>query len=138
MNRNITALFATVITAAVFNASAEAPMGKAAKADTNGDGVISRDEAKAKPRLEKRFDKIDTNKDGALSKDEIKAASVKGADRNFYRMDTDRDGRISREEAKGRPRLAENFDRLDTNRDGYLSKDEIATHRAAAKRGATQ
>ena len=45
--------------------------GKALKElDTNEDKMISRDEAKGKPRLTKNFDAIDTNKDGQLSRDE--------------------------------------------------------------------
>ena len=48
--------------------------GKGIKAlDTNNDNMISRDEAKSKPRLTKNFDAIDTNKDGQLSRDELKA-----------------------------------------------------------------
>jgi Ca2+-binding EF-hand superfamily protein len=139
MKRSIIALFTSLIAAVAFNAAAEAPAGKQAKADTNGDGVISREEAKARPRLDKNFDKIDTNKDGVLSRDEMKAAHAKGAERRFHRIDTDRDGRISREEAKAMPRVAENFDRLDTNRDGFLSKEELAAARPArAKDRATQ
>jgi Ca2+-binding EF-hand superfamily protein len=139
MKRSIIALFTSLITAAAFNAAAEAPAGKLARADTNGDGVISREEAKARPHLDKNFDKIDTNKDGVLSKDEIKAAHAKRAEHRFHRIDTDRDGRISRDEAKAIPRLAENFDRLDTNRDGFLSKEELAAARPArAKNGAMQ
>jgi Ca2+-binding EF-hand superfamily protein len=94
--------------------------------DKNGDGVISRDEAAARPKLAKMFDKLDTNKDGMLSRDEMKAAHAKLAERHFFKMDTDRDGRISRTEAAGHPKLAENFDRIDTNGDGFLSKEEIA------------
>lgn len=41
--------------------------------DTNKDKMISRDEAKGRPRLAKNFDAIDTNKDGQLSRDELKA-----------------------------------------------------------------
>jgi Ca2+-binding EF-hand superfamily protein len=41
--------------------------------DTNKDTLISRDEAKGHPRLEKNFDAIDSNKDGQLSRDELKA-----------------------------------------------------------------
>ena len=55
-------------------AQGERPLGKAMRAlDTNNDNMISRDEAKAKPRLTKNFDAIDTNKDGQLSQSEIKA-----------------------------------------------------------------
>ena len=42
--------------------------------DTNGDGQISRDEAKGHAWLEKNFDQIDTNHDGQLSKEELAAA----------------------------------------------------------------
>jgi Ca2+-binding EF-hand superfamily protein len=101
--------------------------------DKNGDGVISRDEVAARPKLAKMFDKLDTNKDGVLSKDEMKAAKEKMHDRHMARMDTDRDGKISRAEAASHPRLAENFDRIDTNGDGFLSKDELkAAHKARA------
>jgi Ca2+-binding EF-hand superfamily protein len=41
--------------------------------DTNKDQLISREEAKGHPRLEKHFDAIDSNKDGQLSRDELKA-----------------------------------------------------------------
>ena len=41
--------------------------------DANGDGQISRDEAKTAPRLSQNFDAIDANKDGSLSRDEMHA-----------------------------------------------------------------
>ena len=41
--------------------------------DTNGDGLISRDEAKNSPVLSQNFDAIDANKDGSLSRDEMHA-----------------------------------------------------------------
>lgn len=43
------------------------------KADTDGDGVISRAEFIA--RAEKRFDKMDADGDGRLSKDELRSAA---------------------------------------------------------------
>jgi Ca2+-binding EF-hand superfamily protein len=103
--------------------------------DKNGDGVISREEAAARPKMAKMFDALDSNKDGALSKDEMKAAHNKMQARHMARNDTDRDGRISRAEAAAHPKLAENFDRIDTNGDGFLSKEEmIAARKARAAR----
>jgi Ca2+-binding EF-hand superfamily protein len=93
--------------------------------DKDGDGLISRDEAKAAPRLAKHFDEIDTSKDGFLSKDELAAARTRMKDAIFARIDTDADGRISREEAARFPRLGRHFDQIDANKDGYLTKDEL-------------
>lgn len=44
------------------------------KADTDGDGALSKAEAeKSMPRIAKHFDEIDANKDGKITQDEIKA-----------------------------------------------------------------
>jgi hypothetical protein len=111
------------------------------QADTNGDGLISRDEAKALPRLAKHFDEIDTNHDGQISADEMRAAHEKRkaehdktrAD-HWKKLDTNGDGRISLEEAKaGAPRLAERFSAIDTNGDGFITPEEMKA--AHAKRG---
>jgi len=48
--------------------------------DTDGDGSVSRDEAKRNPAIAARFDQIDANKDGRLSRDEIKAFVAKRDD----------------------------------------------------------
>ncbi len=47
------------------------------KLDKDGDGRISREEAKAAPRLYEHFDAIDANKDGYLTVEELKAAHEK-------------------------------------------------------------
>jgi len=45
------------------------------KADTNGDGRISREEAqKGMPQLARDFDRIDANKDGMVTMEELEAA----------------------------------------------------------------
>ena len=70
----VAALFATVLSASAFAGDGGHRGDGLKKADTNGDGMISKAEAQANPRLAKNFDAIDTNKDGQLSKDEIAAA----------------------------------------------------------------
>jgi hypothetical protein len=45
------------------------------KLDKNGDGNISRDEAKADPSLSAKFDALDTDKSGSLSTTELTAKS---------------------------------------------------------------
>jgi hypothetical protein len=45
------------------------------KADTNGDGRLSREEAqKSMPQLARDFDRIDANKDGMVTLDELESA----------------------------------------------------------------
>ena len=41
--------------------------------DTNHDKMLSRDEVKGRPMLEKNFDAIDINKDGQITRAEMKA-----------------------------------------------------------------
>jgi Ca2+-binding EF-hand superfamily protein len=102
------------------------------KADTNGDGMISRAEAAAMPRLAKHFDEIDTNKDGQLSPDELRAFHEKMRAEHWKRIDTNGDGFISKAEAQANaPRLFERFDQLDLNKDGLLSKEELQAARGA-------
>ena len=106
--------------------------------DTNGDGVISRDEAQAAgaERIAKMFDKLDTNKDGQLTPDELRAAHEhrfaamkERFDEQFKAADKNGDGSLSKEEAEqGMPMLAKHFDEIDTNKDGLVSVDELKAH----------
>ncbi|KAF1055434.1 MAG: hypothetical protein GAK43_00228 [Stenotrophomonas maltophilia] len=106
---------------------ASAPSPRLAKLDTNGDGVIDRQEAAAAPWLAQHFDQLDKNKDGKLSADELPHwkrghRGLGGHGERWAKLDTDKDGRISRAEAQADPRLAARFDQLDLNKDGYLDK----------------
>lgn len=134
MKRTITALTAALIAGAAFAANAGDPgrhgkgnpQEKIKAADTNGDGMISRDEAKALPRLAQHFDQIDADKNGFVTTQELQAMHGKHREERFARMDTDRDGKISKAEADRFPKLGEKFTALDTNGDGFLSKDELS------------
>lgn len=86
------------------------------RADTNGDGMISKAEATAQANA--RFDMMDTNKDGTITADErtgpgsrmmaragadgamTRAEYLAQADRRFARIDTNKDGQISTDEAE--------------------------------------
>lgn len=77
----VTSTLVVLATVTTFNAIAQTPATPASSPrphakgmkviDANKDKLISRDEAKGKPKLEKHFDAIDSNKDGQLSREEI-------------------------------------------------------------------
>lgn len=109
--------------------------------DTNGDGVITKEEAQAaaNARIDKTFAALDTNNDGQITQDEIRAAHEKRRaemeakfQARFKQADTNGDGMLSKDEVQaGMPMLARAFDRLDTNKDGELTLDEIKAGRMA-------
>ena len=127
---------AATLAAAAPGAEGHDPMARLKAADANGDGMISRDEAKALPRIAKHFDEIDANHDGQVTADELRAfhqkmhqvRMAKGGGW-FKKLDTDGDGRISRAEAQAAPRLAARFDDIDANKDGFLTPDELKAAR---------
>ena len=106
------------------------------KFDKNGDGRISRDEARE--GADRMFNEIDTNKDGFISKEEMQAhhkaihdefrEGMREKMREHWKSaDKDGDGALSRAEveAAGMHRLSRDFDKLDKNKDGKLTPDEL-------------
>jgi len=134
-----TLLAASTASIAFAQAPAGAPRGERAQkmlehlkaADTNGDGMISREEANASlPGIARNFDAIDTNKDSFITREEMRA--FQEGERHHKMLehvkaaDTNGDGKISREEANASlPGIARNFDAIDTNKDGFISKEEM-------------
>ena len=109
------------------------------RADTNGDGKVSKEEAAALHDKVQGdwFDKTDTNKDGFLTEDEIRQGRDARRDHmrgemkarmeeRFKEADTNNDGQLSLDEVQAKmPRLAERFNTLDADKNGMLSKDEL-------------
>jgi hypothetical protein len=110
--------------------------------DSNGDGVVTREEASAYPRLTADFDTADANKDGQIDAAELQAHREKmrvemraKAEERWKSADTDGDGRLSLAEAQASmPHMAERFDKFDANKDGYVSRDEMHNIRMKKKK----
>lgn len=117
-------------TPAAPTASTQAPATRQHPLDTNQDGLISRSEAAAHPRLAERFDELDKNGDGKLDRSELppspknrmgkRGTGPDGPGRHFAALDKDGDGRISKAEAAAEPKFAERFAQMDANKDGYV------------------
>jgi len=115
--------------------------------DTNGDGSIDRDEARAMfgqddegnpdPEFDAEYDRI-SGDDGMVDHDEYMAANDGDGDHEggdgddgpppFEDVDANGDGSVDREEARDyfgdEPNFDEEYDKVDTNGDGMVDHDE--------------
>ncbi len=107
------------------------------RADTDGDGRISRTEALA--QADERFTRMDANNDGKLCGDEMphrrmppppadgSAPPPPMGGKHMMKHDTDGDGCRSRDEF--RAQAMKRFDKLDTNHDGFIDQSEMSAMR---------
>jgi len=108
-------------------------------ADTNGDGVITREEFHA--ARERLFGRLDRNGDGYIDHADMSgrlAGRQKAQERLaelVEQLDADGDGRVSKAEFVDGPTPL--FDLADTDHNGELSRDEVAAAKAkiAQRRG---
>jgi Ca2+-binding EF-hand superfamily protein len=125
----------SLIVAAAAQASDPQAAGKPGhhQVDVNSDGIVTREEAQASPRLAADFDAADANKDGKLDTAEMNAHREKmrvemraKAEQRWKDADKDGDGALTREEAQvAMPGLAERFEQFDSNGDGRIARDEM-------------
>ena len=150
MSKFLTMLLAVGLSSAVIGAESPAHPESGAKPrmdmkqyfqrlDQDGNGAISREEAKIHPRMEKGFEAMDGNKDGQVSdaeyRDHLKARMEQHREKSKAEMkarwdkaDANHDGALSREEANASPRLAKHFDQIDADKNGQVSTQEITEY----------
>ncbi len=117
---------------AVVPALAEKPAGDKAghwfrALDKDGDGAISRDEARA--RGAKRFGRLDADGDGKVSREEFLGRHQ----RRFAGLDADGDGAVTRDEFDARSDAR--FEKIDQNGDGRVTLEELREARKSHHRG---
>ena len=124
-------LIAAIAALCVNTANAQpGPGGRGPNPDADGDGKVTLAEFKVAyaARQGRMFARLDTNSDGKVSPDEAKAMAqraqrpVRGGD-GLMRQDANRDGSVTREEMSGAAQRR--FEMADTSKDGWLSREEL-------------
>ena len=148
MSKYLTMLLALGLSSAVMGAEPPAKAERGAqpcvdkkqhfqKLDLDKNGAISREEAKAHPRMEKDFDAMDADKDGQVTESESRDYAKTRMEQyrekaktemkaRWDKADANKDGTLSREEAKTSPHVAKHFDEMDADKNGQVSEQEIA------------
>lgn len=112
--------------------------------DKDGNGVVSREEAKAHPRLEKAFDGMDLSKDGQVTDTEYREYAKARRDQHsektktgmkalWEKADTNSDGMLDREEAKSSPHVIKHFDSMDADKNDRVSAQEVGDFMKAVR-----
>jgi len=101
------------------------------RADANGDGIVTRDEATT--QADAQFDAADTNRDGKVTGDEMRAAfQARGGSNGRGMGGRFGDGAgsdIAIDRDNYRARALARFDRNDANHDGKVDQAEVAAAR---------
>jgi Ca2+-binding EF-hand superfamily protein len=105
--------------------------------DTDGDGFLSREEARSAPALRDIFALADRDQDGKLNVPEYSHATLEGTRVSpdaaggplFLELDVDENGRITPEEAAAVPQLERNFETFDADGNGDLDVQEYSDAR---------
>jgi Ca2+-binding EF-hand superfamily protein len=97
-----------------------------AKADTNKDGYISKDEFES--HVKARFHEYDKNKDGKIDADELGAKKNPEAVKEFRFMDKNNDGFVNADEFY--TTALQRRDQIDFSRDQKISREEYNSNKA--------
>ncbi|HET6726307.1 MAG TPA: hypothetical protein VFH85_09925 [Gammaproteobacteria bacterium] len=98
------------------------------KWDVNGDGVLSKSEARDYQPLAKNFNRLDSNGNGVIDENEYDAATTfLSPQPGFSSYDLNGDGIVTEDEAEAAPGggLASDFDDVDADDDGNVSRAEF-------------
>lgn len=118
------------------NPNMEVGEGGFRKLDRDNDNAISREEAKAHPRIDQHFAGMDTNGDGKVTAEEARAFRHGNRDTARERVDANGDGKATKDEAQAYRDRARStkFEKADKNGDGAVTRDELAGHSGALAR----